>query len=601
MANPRLSDRDVAFQLHEVLDATDLLRWPAFADHDASSFEGYLGACRRFARETLWPSYRAIDAEPPHLAAGRVLAHPRLRELWPRLRALGVIAATRPAAVGGQQLPLTIAVAAQVYLMAGNLAAFAYAGLTTGAAHLIEAFGSAELQARYLAPLYEGRWTGTMALTEPHAGSSLADLTTTAEPAADGDGHLVRGAKIFISGGDHDLVDNIVHLVLARIAGAPSGTRGISLFVVPARRPGRGGELVGNDVRVAGVIHKIGWRGIPSLALAFGDEGDCRGWLVGEPGRGLAYMFQMMNEARIMVGANSVATAAVAYHEAVAYARERPQGRPLEAREAEQPQVPIIEHADVRRMLLRQKAIVEGGLALVLRAARLADAAEHAPDDAARARARRILELMTPIAKTFPAERGFEANALALQVHGGYGYSSESVVEALLRDQKLNTIHEGTTGIQGLDLLGRKVMAEGGRALRELAEEVEAACVRAADAGLDASWVAAVREATRTTCALTESLGARGLGGDARGMLLHSADYLELCGIWVVGWLWLEQATAAARGGLAASAEDRAFYAGKRAAAQYWIRTELPRVAHLAALCRDGEDSYGAMAPAWFP
>jgi butyryl-CoA dehydrogenase len=609
MTNPLIADRELTFLLDEVLDVDALLAWPAFADHDRASVAAYLDACRRFAREALWPSYRAIDAEPPSFREGRVRVHPRLHELWPRLRELGVIAAARPAAVGGQQLPLTVALAAQLYLMAGNLSAYGYAGLTAGAAHLVEAFGAPELRARYLPALYEGRWTGTMALTEPHAGSSLADLTTTAVPA--GDHYLITGAKIFISGGDHDLAENIVHMVLARIAGAPAGVRGISLFLVPARRP-EGDRLVPNDVRVTGLIHKIGWRGVPSLALGFGDDGDCRGWLVGEPHRGLPYMFQMMNEARIMIGANGVATASVGYHESLAYARERPQGRPPDARgDAARPQIPIIEHADVRRMLLRQKAIVEGGLLLVLHAARLADTAEHAPDAAARARARRQLDLLTPIVKTFPAERGFEANALALQIHGGYGYSSEYVLEALLRDQKLNTIHEGTSGIQGLDLLGRKAMAEGGLALRELGEDVEAACARAAEAGVDPAWIAAVREAGAAVGALTAALGARGLAGDVAGMLLHSADYLELCSIWVVAWHWLVQA-AAARAGLAAgrrgalgadepgTGAGAGYYEGKLAAAQYWIRTELPRVAQLAALCRDADDSYARTQPGWF-
>jgi alkylation response protein AidB-like acyl-CoA dehydrogenase len=597
MTNPLISDRDLAFLLDEVLEVDALLAWPAFAEHDRASIAAYLESCRRFAREALWPSYRAIDAEPPSFRDGRVRVHPRLHELWPRLLELGVITATRPVDAGGQALPFVVSLAAQLYLMAGNLSAYAYAGLTMGAAHLLEVFGDPALRARYLPALSAGRWTGTMALTEPHAGSSLADIATAAVPA--GDHYLLSGAKIFISGGDHDLAENVVHMVLARIAGAPAGVKGISLFVVPARRP-EGERLVPNDVRVTGLIHKIGWRGLPSVALRFGDDGDCRGWLVGEPHRGLAYMFQMMNEARIMVGAHGVATASVGYHESLAYARERPQGRPIDARaDAARPQVPIIEHADVRRMLLRQKAIVEGGLLLVLHAARLADAAAHAPAAGERARAQRQLDLLTPIVKSFPSERGFEANTLALQIHGGYGYSSEYLPEALLRDQRLNSIHEGTTGIQGLDLLGRKVMAEGGLALRDLVADVEAACARAAAAGLDGAWIAAIRDAGAGIGALTAALGARGLAGDVAGMMLHSADYLELCSIWVVGWQWLVQATAA-RAGLLAGDGDPAFLEGKLAAAQYWIRTELPRIAHLAALCRDAEDSYARMRPAWF-
>jgi len=312
-------------------------------------------------------------------------------------------------------------------------------------------------------------------------------------------------------------------------------------------------------------------------------------------------MFQMMNEARLMIGANGVATAAVAFQESLAYARERPQGRPLATRDPLQPQVPIVEHADVRRMLLRQKAIVEGGTALVLHAAWLADRAAHATEEAERRRAGMVLDLLTPVAKSFPAERGFESNALAVQIHGGYGYSSEYPVEAWLRDQKLNTIHEGTSGVQGLDLLGRKVVSHGGAALRALLEDVEGTCARAARAGVDPAWIAAVRDAGAEIAGLTMHLGGLGLAGDAEGMLLHSADYLALFSTWVVAWRWLEQA-AAAREGLAAgsSAPDLDFYEGKLLAAQYWIRSELPLVAPVAALCREGEDSYRSIRDASF-
>ena len=594
MPNALLDDRGLDFVLYDVLDAASLARLPAFADHGRETFDAWLDVCRRFARDALFPAYRPLDEAPPVLRDGDVLVHPRLKELWPRLCALGVIPAARPFDVGGQQLPATVALAANLYLMAGNCAVYAYAGLTSGAAHLVEAFGSPALRERWLAPMHEGRVTGTMALTEPQAGSSLADVRTRATP--DGDAFRIEGSKIFISGGDHDLGGNVVHMVLARIDGAPAGTKGVSLFLVPKLRPAAGGGLEPNDVRVAGLIHKIGWKALPSVVLSLGEAGDCRGWLVGEPGRGLAHMFQMMNEARIMVGANGVATASVAYLESLAYARERPQGRPLASRDPSSPQVPIVAHADVRRMLLRQKAIVEGGLALVLQAALQADLAAHAPAEDDRRRAQLLLDLLTPVAKSFPAERGFESNVLALQIHGGYGYSSEYLPEAWLRDQKLNSIHEGTTGIQGLDLLGRKVVAGGGEALRALGAEVEAACVRAGRAGVDAAWIVAVREAVMEVGGLTMELASRGLGGDPDAMLLHSADYLELFSTVVVAWLWLLQA-AAAREALAAGRGDRDVLEGKLAAAQYWLREELPRIGPLVAACREGEDSYARVRP----
>lgn len=592
--NPLVDDRDVAFLLYDVHHAEALAELPAFAAHDRETFELYVDSARRLAREALLPAYRPMDEHPPTLDPdGRVRAHPVMHEIWPRMVELGLVPATRPEAVGGLSLPLLVSTAADVYLMAANASAFGYVGLTRGAAHLIEAFGSDALRERFMRPMLEGRFTGTMALTEPHAGSSLGDLTTKAIPT--GDGHYsIVGAKIFISAADHGLTENVVNLTLARIEGAPAGSGGISLFAVPQRRE-QGDAWVDNDVRVTGAIHKIGWRGLPSLALAFGERGDCHGWLVGPEHRGLACMFQMMNEARIMVGLNGVATASVAYHESLAYARERPQGRRLGDRDFSRPPVAIIEHADVRRMLLRQKAIVEGGLSLVMQAARWADVAAHG-DEPARGRAAALLDLVTPIAKSFPAERGFESNALALQIHGGYGYSSEYLPEAWLRDQKLNSIHEGTTGIQALDLLGRKVLGDGGRGLRLLGEELQAAIAEAAAAGVDARLPGALHDAATITTEVVAHLGAQAQG-DQAGALAHATDFLDLLSTVVVAWQWLRQATAATTA-LAEGRGSEAFLRGKLAAAASFIDAELPRVTVLAHRCRH-ERSYVELDPRW--
>lgn len=598
-ANPLFDDRDVDFLLYDVLGAERLLKLPYFADHDRETFALAIDAARRLAREALYPAYRLLDEEPPKLVDGKILVHKRLRELYPQLVALGLVSAPRPVDVGGQHLPLTIFSYATAFLMAGNAAAYGYLGLTHGAAHLLEAFGDERLRQTYMAPLYDGKWTGTMALTEPQAGSSLSDVQTSATPVA-GDGpqhYLIRGNKIFISAGDHDLTDNVVHMTLARIQGAPAGIKGVSLFCVPKRRAGSDGALVDNDVSVAGMIHKIGWKGLPSLALSYGERGDCHGYLVGEPNKGIAYMFQMMNEARLMVGLNGVATASVAYHESLAYARSRPQGRPVTAKDPAAPQVAIIEHADVRRMLLRQKAIVEGGLAVLLRASLYADLAQHAPDEAERNRSQLLLDLLTPIAKSFPAERGFESNALAVQIHGGYGYSSEYTAESWLRDQKLNSIHEGTTGIQAMDLLGRRAVAKNGAALLALGEEVARTCQRATTAGVPVAWTNAVAQATQLVGSLTLELAQRGLSGDPAAMLAHATDYLDLFSTVVVAWHWLDLA-AAAHARRAAAHPDTGFIEAKLAAAQYWISTELPRIHHLAHLCRTAEDSYVSLDPA---
>ncbi|MFN0245956.1 MAG: acyl-CoA dehydrogenase [Kofleriaceae bacterium] len=597
--NPLVDDRIVEVILDELLDTKALAGLPYYADHDRETYEMVLASARSLAREQLYPAYRALDTSPPVLVDGRVHVHPALKPLVRQIIELGFVAAPRPAEVGGGQLPLVVFSLATAYLMAANLSVYGYVGLTQGAAHLLEAFGTDALRATYMTPMYRGAWMGTMALTEPHAGSSLADITTTATPA--GDHFLISGAKIFISGADHDMADNIVHMTLARIAGAPAGMKGVSLFCVPKRRA-QDGALVDNDVAVTGLVHKIGWRALPSAILAYGERGDCHGFLVGEPHQGIRYMFQMMNEARIMVGLNAVSTASVAYHESLDYARGRTQGRPLGAKDPATPAIPIIEHADVRRMLLRQKAIVESGLALVARASYYADLAAHAEGTVAE-QAQLLLDLLTPIVKSFPAERGFESNALALQIHGGYGYSSEYMPEAWLRDQKLNSIHEGTTGIQAADLLGRRAVAKGGAALATLGRAIGAACMRARAASVDPAWIADVERAVGIVGALTGELAQRGLSGDPAAMLLHASDYLDLFSTVVIAWQWIELA-AVAREAIGGSlprgraSRDEAYYRGLLSAAQYWIRTELPRIDHLATLCRDGEDSYGALDPA---
>ena len=593
--NPLVTDRELAFQLVEVHDAPALCALPYFSDHDKSTFEMTVSVAARFAREQLFPTYKAMDESPPVLRDGHLAAHPAAHKLYPKLIELGILTATRPYALGGQQLPSVVAMASQLVLMAGNAAVTGYPLLTSGAVHLVERFADPDLAAWALEPMLSGRWGGTMALTEPHAGSSLGDITTQATPV-EGRRYKIRGSKIFISAGEHDLTENIVHMTLARVAGAPPGSRGVSLFAVPKRRP-ENGALVPNDLRASQAIHKIGWRGLPSLVIDYGDADDCAGWLVGEPNKGLSYMFEMMNAARIMVGANGVATASAAYHQSLHYALERPQGRRLADRDPTQPQRAIIEHADVRRMLLRQKAIVEGGLSLVLAAARLDDVASHGVDPAAKAEALALLGLLTPIVKTFPAEWGFESNALALQIHGGYGYSSEYLPESWLRDQKLNSIHEGTTGIQGLDLLGRKAIGDRGAALRLLGLAIHRAAAEATTQsllghGLDVLGSALTRAMDRLG-AVTMALGMKGATGGADAMMRHSTDYLSAACIIVVGWQWLVMATAAARGlGAAPPEADAAFYRGKRAAADYWFRTELPRALSHLDLCESGEDSF---------
>jgi alkylation response protein AidB-like acyl-CoA dehydrogenase len=585
-------DRDLDFLLYDAFGAEALCSLPFFAEHSRDTFDLYLTQMRKVAREVLFPTYKPMDEFGARFEGGRVVVHPLVKELLPRLAELGVLNASRPAEVEGQQLPSCIASLGTAYVMAANLSVFGYAMLTMGAAHLIEAFGSPELQDQYMRPMYAGRYTGTMALTEPQAGSSLADVQTRAQPT-DAGHYLMSGSKIFISGGDHDASENIVHLALGRITGAPAGIRGVSLFLVPKFRL-ENGQHKFNDCHAAGVLHKLGWRGLPSIALNFGEDGDCHGYLVGEPNKGIQYMFQMMNEARINVGIQGVATASVAYRTSLEYARTRTQGRVAGRSEP----VPIIEHPDVRRMLLRQKAIVEGGMALVVATARYQDLAHHAQNASERARAQLLLDLLTPIAKTFPAERGFEANALAVQIHGGYGYTSEYLPESWLRDQKLNSIHEGTTGIQSMDLLGRKVLKTELRSLQALSEEINSTVERARKAGVAQDLSKALTDAVTETFTLSQHL-LQTAARDPDAALRHSVDYMDLLSTLVIGWMWLQSA-AVARERLRDQRGERDHSEGKLCAADYWFRTELPRISHLSTLIRDNEDSFARIQPDWF-
>ncbi|MFO0724310.1 MAG: acyl-CoA dehydrogenase [Myxococcota bacterium] len=581
MPNPLFSDREVRFVLHEVERVAELCQLPGLSAHSADTIDMYVDACARVAREQLYPAYVAMDREPPRFEGGKVYVHPRMRAIFPRLVELGIIAATRPEEVGGQALPVLVSTLAHNYLMAANLSATGFLGLTSGAARLIESFGGEREKRLFMDRMYRGEWTGTMALTEPQAGSALADVATKATPIGDGI-YKIRGSKVFISGGDQDFSENIVHLTLARIDGAPPGVKGISLFAVPKRRP-EGDGLVNNDVTITGVFHKLGWKGLPSVALSFGESEDCRGWLIGAPHQGLAYMFQMMNEARIMVGANGVSTAMVAYHEAVEYAKTRLQGRKPSAKDPNAPPIPILEHADVRRMLLKHRAIAEGGLLILAYAAHLADRAEHETSAPAKLKAKQLLDIITPIVKTFPAERGFEANALAVQVHGGYGYTSEYMPESWLRDQKLNTLHEGTTGIHSLDLVGRKLASDGGSGGRLLLGELQAMCKEARAAGVGEAEVAAVERALALTAATVGATLKRGMEQGPDAMLLHSASLLELVSTVLVAGRWLVAMGAAERGKKAG--DPGSFYAAKLLTGRYWIQSELPRIEALAREC----------------
>lgn len=593
-----LSRRDLDFLLFEWLDVDALTRRERFSEHSRETFAGLLDLCEELATRYFAPHNKLNDEHEPTFDGERVILIPEVKEALDAFAKADLLAMSSDHAVGGWQLPTAVAGAGLAWFHAANVGTAAYVLLSVANANLLCAYGTPEQIDRFVKPTLAGRFTGTMCLSEPQAGSSLADITTRAEPQDDGSYRLF-GSKMWISGGDHELSENIVHLVLARIAGAPPGTQGISLFIVPrflVEADGTLGER--NDVTLAGLNHKMGYRGTVNTALNFG-EGRYRplgapgavGYLVGEPHRGLACMFHMMNEARLGVGLGAIALGYTGYLKSVRYARERPQGRPVTAKDPAAPQVPIIEHADVRRMLLAQKSYVEGALALALYCARLVDI-QASPDSAEEAEsAGLLLDILTPIAKSWPSQWCLEANSLAIQVHGGYGYTREYDVEQHYRDNRLNPIHEGTHGIQSLDLLGRKVVQQDGASVAALDAAISATVTAAVAAGGEAAQMAtALRSAWQRLVGVT---GAMFAAGDIDAALANSAIYLEAFGHIVIAWIWLEQL-------LAAEGRTGGFYDGKRQAARYFFGYELPRTGPQLDLLESLDRTTLEMRPEWF-
>jgi alkylation response protein AidB-like acyl-CoA dehydrogenase len=514
--------------------------------------------------------------------------------------AAGFLNATRDFEDGGMQLPTLLSQACFAHFQAANASSTAYPFLTMGAANLIESFGSDEQKQRFLQPMIAGRFFGTMALTEPHAGSSLADIRTRAEPAGDGS-YRLRGNKIFISGGDHQLSENIVHMVLAKLPDAPAGVKGISLFIVPKFLVNDDGSLgKRNDVILAGLFHKMGWRGTTSTALNFGDNGECVGYLVGKPHQGLSCMFQMMNEARIGVGMGAVMLGYAGYLYSLDYARQRPQGRLPDSKGADSAPVPIIQHTDVKRMLLTQKAYVEGAFDLGLYAARLFDDSTSGETDEVRNEAQELLDLLTPVVKSWPSEFCLKANELAIQILGGHGYTRDYPVEQYYRDNRLNPIHEGTHGIQSLDLLGRKLAQNGGTGLKQLLRLIADTAERAkAYENLQPLRVPLEQLVMRLQAVTLGLLGDLAQGR-IRTSLANSALYLKTFGHAVIGWRWLVQAIHAQQGLTRGNPADSDFYQGKLQAARYFLTWEVPGCHHELAILEARDDTCLTMQDQWF-
>jgi len=587
---------DLDFLLFDWLDSAALCSRGRYAHLDRDALNAMLDAAQQLAAQQFAPHAAKSDANPPSVEGGRVRLIPDIGAALAHYRDAGFFGDEATLDEGGLQLPQSLRTATGAVFSAANICTGAYPFLTKSASNLIRAFGSTEQQARYLPNMVAGRWFGTMCLSEPHAGSSLADIRSTAVLREDGR-YAIRGSKMWISAGEHELADTIVHLLLARIPGGPAGTKGISLFIVPRNRvleDGAVGER--NGVTLIGLNHKMGYRGSVNCLLGFGQDEECIGELLGAPHEGMRLMFQMMNEARIGVGVGAAALGYAGYVEALRYARERTQGRSVDRPDPTTPMRPIIEHADVRRMLLRSKSLVEGGMALCLYAARLIDDELTDADPDAKA----LLDLLTPIVKAWPSDYGLAANDLAIQVLGGAGYTHDFPVERLYRDNRLNAIHEGTNGIQALDLLGRKVLADRGRVLGVLARRIETTVARArgepvlsAQADEVAGWLQRITHAV-------EALGVVATRDGMEAALANASLFLDALGHVVVAWLWLEQALVATRRlaepDLASSTHD--FLEGKLLAARYFIEWELPTKRHALTLVTQGDRTVLEASPA---
>ncbi len=597
-----INRRDLDFVLYELLEVEALAARARYSEHSREVFDAVIDTACRIAAEQFASHGAKGDENEPRFENGRVVMIPEVKQALDAFCGAGFLSASFDAELGGMQLPVSVAQAAFAIFNGANIGTAAYPFLTIANANLISVFGTEAQKRTYLPHLLSGRFFGTMCLSEPQAGSSLGDIATRAEPQAGGT-YRIFGNKMWISAGDHELTENIVHLVLARIKGAPPGVKGISLFIVPkflVRADGSLGER--NDVVLAGLNHKMGYRSAVNCVLNFGEKDGAVGTLVGEPNRGLACMFHMMNEARIGVGLGAVMLGYSGYLHALAYARERSQGRPLSAKDPGRPPVKIIEHPDVRRMLLAQKAYVEGGLALCLYAARLVDEERSAAGEEQRREARGLLDLLTPVVKAWPAQWCLAANDLAIQVLGGYGYTREYPVERLYRDNRLNPIHEGTNGIQALDLLGRKIGADGGAALERLSFEIERTATEAKNGDLPElrGHGEQLGHSARRVREVAENFLAAANGRYAEAALANAHVFLELTGHVVVAWIWLRQALVAANRLPKAQAAERDFYRGKLQACAYFFRWELPKTEHWYRLLQEAEPTCLEMRDAWF-
>jgi alkylation response protein AidB-like acyl-CoA dehydrogenase len=584
MADQYTNMNNLRFLLYDVHKVEDLLKAAIYKDFDREGIDILLDATKDLADQEFHPYCAEMDEKPVRYEDGKVIAHPQLGVIIEKCAEAGVFGSYFSYENGGMQLPMILFGATNHIYHAANNHVVGYMNLTTGAANLIATFGNQQLIDTYLPNMVAGKWMGTMALTEPQAGSSLSDVKTSALPQGDGT-YKIKGQKIFISGGDHQFGENFIHLTLARIEGAPAGTKGISLFVVPKHRPDADGSLTYNDVITAGDFQKMGQKGYATTHLVFGEGDNCQGYLVGQPNLGLKYMFQMMNEARVDVGhiANSIATAA--YHASLQYAKERPQGRRLSSdgsKNVSEEQTLIIHHPDVRRMLLLQKAVTEGGLSLLLECGKLTDVSITSEGEE-KENAHLLLELLTPIAKTYPSEMGRIATSNGLQILGGYGFCNDFPLQQYYRDIRITSLYEGTSGIQSMDLLGRKVTMQNGRALQLLVNEMTETIRDAANLESLKPYADLLAEKMKLTQRVLAHLSDFALKGDYERFLADASIFMEFTSTVVIAWQWLKQAVISQKAlvtGVGSFTTD--FYESKLLTMKFYFKYELPKTTGLA-------------------
>lgn len=579
------------FLIKNVHGLEEVLKNERFQDHDVEAIDIFLDAIKDFSDADLYPVFREMDEDPARFEDGKIYTHPVVKTVMEKAGEMGMIGGSFDYEDGGLQLPLMVKEAAAFIMSAANNNTSGYPFLTGGSAELIVAYGSQELKDKYVPNMISGKWGGSMCLTEPQAGSSLSDVTTSATPQGDGT-YKIKGQKIFISGGDHEYASNFVHLVLARIDGAPAGTKGISLMVVPKYRIKDDGSLESNDVITAGDFQKLGQRGYCTTHLSFGENDDCQGWLVGKPHNGLRYMFKMMNGARIAVGCDGAAISSAAYYASLQYAKERPQGRRLSGngeKDVSKEQTLIINHADVRRMLFLQKAVSEGALSLVLEGARYYDL-EHTSEGEAREKYNLLLEILTPMIKTYPSEMGRVSVNAGLQVLGGYGFCSEFVLQQYARDIRIMSIYEGTTGIQSQDLLGRKITMMGGKALKLLTKEMMATMEAAMTYDDLQPAAKMLGEKLQLNGKILNHLMGYAKTGNHERFLADANTYMEFFSTIVVGWQWLKMGIQAKQALVTGNTKfGTEFYESKLHTMKFYFKYEMPKTLSCADILLNEE------------